>query len=256
MEKSKLNISVVSYLNSLPFVAGLEQEKIKQQYNISKDIPSICAEKVINGSADIGLMPIAMLPKVKGGNVITDYCISANGEVGSVLLVSNDPLEEIEVITKDNESRTSVTLARILIENHWKKEVTWKEESDHFLDLQKNEGLVIIGDRALKYSSQFKYVYDLAGEWKKFTGLPFVFACWIANKAIDNEDIKNLNESFSEGLKHRNEIAKKIETGHPTISTLSYLKEYIKYDLNEEAKKGMNLFLEMMNQIESSFISR
>ena len=65
-----------------------------------------------------------------------------------------------------------------------------------------------------------------------------------------------LNESFSEGLKHRNEIAKKIETGHPTISTLSYLKEYIKYDLNEEAKKGMNLFLEMMNQIESSFISR
>ncbi len=256
MEKNKLKISVVSYLNSLPFVAGLEQETIKQQFKISKDIPSICAEKVINGNADIGLMPIAMLPKVKGGNVITDYCISADGEVGSVLLVSNEPIEEIEVITKDNESRTSVTLARILIENHWKKEVKWKEESDHFLNLQKNEGLVIIGDRALKYSSQFKYIYDLAGEWKKYTGLPFVFACWIANKPINETEIQTLNACFAEGLKKRPEIAERSETGHPSITTLSYLNDYIKYDLNEEARKGMKLFLEMMNQIESSFISR
>jgi chorismate dehydratase len=256
MEKNKLKISVVSYLNSLPFVAGLEQETIKQQFKISKDIPSICAEKVINGNADIGLMPIAMLPKVKGGNVITDYCISADGEVGSVLLVSNEPIEEIEVITKDNESRTSVTLARILIENHWKKEVKWKEESDHFLNLQKNEGLVIIGDRALKYSSQFKYIYDLAGEWKKYTGLPFVFACWIANKPINETEIQTLNTCFAEGLKKRPEIAERSETGHPSITTLSYLNDYIKYDLNEEARKGMKLFLEMMNQIESSFISR
>ncbi len=256
MKKRKLRISVVSYLNSLPFVEGLEQEEIKQQYNISKDIPSICAEKVINGSADIGLMPIAMLPKVEGGYVITDYCISANGAVGSVLLVSNDPIEEIKIISKDNESRSSVILARILIENYWKKEVTWKEECDQFLNLQKHEGIVIIGDRALKNSWKFKYVYDLAEEWKKFTGLPFVFACWIANKTIDSKDIRILNESFKKGLMNRPEIAKQTETGHPSISTLSYLSDYIKYELNDEAKKGMALFLEMMNQIESSFISR
>lgn len=256
MGNEKLNISVVSYLNSLPFVAGLEQEIIKHRFNISKDIPSICAEKVIDGNADIGLMPIAMLPKVKGGHVITDYCISANGEVGSVLLVSNEPIEELGVITKDNESRTSVTLARILIENHWKKEVQWKEESDRFLNLQKNEGLVIIGDRALQYSSQFRYIYDLAGEWKNFTGLPFVFACWIANKPIENNDIQLLNEGFAKGLMKRSEIAERNETGHPTISTMRYLNEYIKYELTEDARKGMNLFLNMMNQIESSFISR
>jgi chorismate dehydratase len=255
-EREKLKISVVSYLNSLPFVAGLEQETIAQQFDISKDIPSICAEKVINGKADIGLMPIAMLPQVKGGHVITDYCISANGEVGSVLLVSNEPIEELEVITKDNESRTSVTLARILFENHWKKEVKWKEESGNILELQKNEGLVIIGDRALRYSSRFKYVYDLAEEWKKYTGLPFVFACWIANKPIAETDIQTLNSSFAKGLSMRQEIAGRSETGHPRITTLSYLNEYIKYELNEEAKKGMKLFLEMMNQIESSFISR
>ncbi len=252
MESTLTRISVVSYLNALPFLQGLADEKVSENFIITKDIPSICAQKLINHETDIGLIPVAMIDALSYSEIITDYCIAADGAVGSVLLVSNEPLDEIKTIYKDSESRTSVLLANILANFFWKQSFIWKEEQHNFLEPPSGSGIVIIGDRALRNRSKFKYVYDLAEEWKNFTTLPFVFACWVSNKKIAETEIQLLNDCFREGVNRRSEIASMLESGSIEIDTLSYFTKYIKYDLTEEAKRGMELFLKYVNQLKSS----
>lgn len=247
MESGKVIISVVSYINSVPFVKSLEENK-HDDFIITKDIPSECANKLINGTIDIGLIPIAMMSKVPNAKIVSDFCISGNGKVASVLLVSDSPIEEIDAIYQDSESRTSVALAKILMRDYWKKEVEWKSENEDFLSPSKHEGLVIIGDRALKNYKKFKYCYDLSEYWKLHTGLPFVFACWVANKEISDEHVRSLNNSFQKGLLKTNEYAQSVKI-ESDISAEEYLTHYIKYDLTIEAKKGMKLFLELIQSL-------
>jgi len=247
VEKDKVKISVVSYLNSIPFVFGLEKTS-NEQLEITKDIPSECASKLIDGSVDIGLIPIAMISNVPDAEIISDYCIAGDGKVASVLLVSNSPIEEIETIFQDRQSRTSVALAKILMRDYWKKEVVWLEENDEFLYPKNNEAIVIIGDRALKNYRQYKYVYDLSEHWKNHTGLPFVFACWVANKKISNELISVLNDAFKNSFLQINAYCDNIIT-ESDITGRDYLTKYIQYKLTDDARKGMNLFLDLLKSL-------
>lgn len=247
MEKEKIKISVVSYLNSIPFVFGLENTS-NEQLEISKDIPSECASKLIDGIVDIGLIPIAMIGNVPNAEIISDYCIAGDGKVASVLLVSNSPIDEIETIFQDQQSRTSVALAKILMRDYWKKEVVWLEENDEFLHPKNNEAIVIIGDRALKNYHQYKYVYDLSEHWKYHTGLPFVFACWVANKKISNELIGDLNDAFKNSLFQIDAYCDNIIT-ESDITGRDYLTKYIQYKLTDETRKGMNLFLDLLKSL-------
>lgn len=247
MEKEKVKISVVSYLNSIPFVFGLEKAS-NEQLEISKDIPSECASKLIDGRVDIGLIPIAMIGNVPNAEIISDYCISGNGKVASVLLVSNIPVEEIKTVYLDQQSRTSVALAKILMRDYWKKEVVWLEENDDFLHSKNNEAIVIIGDRALKNYRQYKYVYDLSEHWKNHTGLPFVFACWVANKKISDELISVLNDAFKNSFLQIDTYCDNIIT-ESDIPGRDYLTKYIQYKLTDDARKGMNLFLDLLKSL-------
>ena len=92
----KIKISVVNYTNSLPFVYGLENYKGVMNFELQKDIPSECARKLIDNEVDIGLIPVAVIPLLKEVHILTNYCIGAVGEVSSVLLLSEVPLEKIE----------------------------------------------------------------------------------------------------------------------------------------------------------------
>ncbi|MBK8584164.1 MAG: hypothetical protein IPN88_01490 [Bacteroidetes bacterium] len=95
-----LKISVVSYLNSKPFIYGFNKTNFNSKAAIELDIPSVCADKLLTGKVDIGLVPVAILPKLKDYFIISDYCIGANGPVDSVLLLSNVPLNEIKSSTR------------------------------------------------------------------------------------------------------------------------------------------------------------
>jgi chorismate dehydratase len=247
VEKDKVKISVVSYLNSIPFVYGLEKAANKQ-LAISKDIPSECASKLIDGRVDIGLIPIAMINKVPNAEIISDYCIAGNGKVASVLLVSNSPIEDVKTIYQDYQSRTSVALAKILMRDYWKKEVEWQEEGTNFLKPKNDEAIVIIGDRALKNANRYKYVYDLSEHWKNHTGLPFVFACWVSNKKIGEDLVNFLNDAFRSSLLEVDNYCDSIST-ESNVSGRDYLTKYIQYNLTDEARKGMNLFLDLLKSL-------
>jgi len=249
----KIRISAVKYANTYPFIYGLTESGFDKKVILETDHPADCASKLINGKVDIGLIPVAVLPLLKEYYIISDYCIGANGNVRTVMLLSNCPFEEIETIYLDYRSRSSVNLSKVLAKNFWKKEFEWinTSKSFDFVNIGLNEAAVLIGDQCFEYENRFRYKIDLALEWKKFSGLPFVFACWTANRILDNEFIKEFNKALRSGVKNINAVVEKFgNTGTITGKVLKkYLTENIDYDLNEEKKKGLKLFLELMEKL-------
>ena len=250
----KIRISAVSYLNSLPFVYGLNHSALKEQWDISLDIPSVCAEKLISGKVDIGLIPVAAISQVTNANIISDYCIGANGKVKTVCLFSEVPLTEIKTILLDYQSRTSVMLVKILAKEYWKINAEFvNAEAGFEQNIKGTTAAVVIGDRAFGLTpspspkgegSNVLLAYDLSQEWKNFTNLPFVFACWVANKNLPAAFISEFNNALKNGLDN---IDKTLEEFPPSIISKAeakkYLTENISYELDEEKKRAMKLFI-------------
>jgi chorismate dehydratase len=249
----KIRISAVKYANTYPFIYGLTESGFDKKVILETDHPSECAAKLISGRVDIGLIPVAAIPMLKEHFIISDYCIGANGNVRTVMLLSNCPFNEIRSIYLDYRSRSSVNLTRVLAKNSWKKEFRWinTTKAFDFLNVGLDEAVVLIGDQCFEYENSFRYKIDLANEWKKFSGLPFVFACWTSNKKLDDEFIKEFTEALQLGVNNIDAVVEKFgKSGTITGEILkNYLINNIDYNFNEEKKKALNLFLELMREI-------
>ena len=249
----KIRISAVKYANTYPFIYGLKESGFDKRVILETDHPADCAAKLIDGRVDIGLIPVAVLPLMKEYHIISDYCIGANWNVRTVMLLSSCPFEEIRNIYLDYHSRSSVNLTKVLAKNSWKREFNWINTSKafDFRNIGPNESVVLIGDQCFEFENSFRYKIDLAREWKEFSGLPFVFACWTANKVLDNEFIKDFNEALQLGVNNIDAVVEKFgKTGIIKGEILStYLVENIDYNFNDEKKAGLKLFLELMGKL-------
>ena len=249
----KIRISAVKYANTYPFIYGLTESGFDKKVILETDHPADCAEKLIKGRVDIGLIPVAALPLLKEYYIISDYCIGANGKVRTVMLLSNSHFKEIDTIYLDYRSRSSVTLSKVLAKNSWKKEFRWINTSKgfDFINIGPNEAVVLIGDQCFEYEDKFIYKTDLAFEWKKFSGLPFVFACWTANKKLGKEFIDEFCKALQMGIRNIDAVVENFgKTGTITGDVLKkYLTENIDYDFNEEKKRGLKLFLELIQKL-------
>lgn len=242
----KIKISVVSYLNSKPFLYGLERSNLLQEVDLQLDIPSVCAQKLIEDKVDIGLIPVAVIPKLKQHFIISDYCIGAVGKVSSVMLYSEVPLASIKKILLDYQSRTSVTLVKVLANEFWKINPEWVPASQHFENqIRENTAAVIIGDRTFGLENKYPYTYDLAEEWQKFTNLPFVFACWVANKKLPEAFLSSFNTALKQGIESRAQLINelKLKANYKT-DIESYLTKSIRYEYDEAKKQALALFLD------------
>ena len=241
----KIRIGAVSYLNTLPLVYGLQKGEISSLMELSFDYPARVAQALLEDSVDVGLIPVAMMPKIKDAHIISDYCIAASGPVASVCIFAEMPLEELTHIYLDYQSRTSVNLARILLKEYWKLEVAFLPAENNFIDkIGGTTGAVIIGDRALKQLSVSKFSYDLAEAWIEHTGLPFVFAAWVANKALPQNFIDAFNNATGEGLEHLDEIVRGLNV--PYYDLKKYYSEDVDYKLDESKLKAIKLFHEKL----------
>lgn len=249
----KIRISAVKYANTYPFIYGLLESGLEKKIILEMDHPADCAAKLISGKVDIGLIPVASLPLVKEYQIIGDYCIGANGKVRTVLLLSNCPFDEINNIYLDYRSRSSINLSKVLAKFSWKKEFKWINTSKgfDFLNLRTDEGVVLIGDQCFEFEKSFKYNIDLAEEWVKYSGLPFVFASWTANKHLENEFIEEFNTALKLGVNKIDAVVEKFgQTGTITgIVLMNYLTENIDYNFDDNKKKGLKLFLELMEKL-------
>ncbi len=254
----KIKISAVSYLNSLPFVWGLNQsEYIRNNTLLQLDIPSDCAKNLLNKKVDIGLVPVAILPQLSEYQIISDYCIGANGKVATVLLLSDVPLDEIKIILLDYHSRTSVRLVQILAREYWKITPKWIDAKQGFENqIGGTTAAVLIGDRTfIPQNLIHNFIYDLAHEWKNFTKLPFVFALWIATGNISTTYISEFNKALKLGIENIEKVIETI-TNNENIrkeELKKYYTENISYLFDNEKQTALNLFLNKLKLYDTNF---
>ncbi|MFZ1783864.1 MAG: menaquinone biosynthesis protein [Ferruginibacter sp.] len=243
----KLRVGAVSYLNTKPLIYGFEQGMMKTDIDLVIDYPAKIAGLLQNNGIDIGLVPVAVIPSLKEYHIMSDFCIGCDGEVASVCLFSEVPLPEIKTIILDYQSKTSVALLQILLNDHWKispEIITGKENYE--LGISGTTAGLIIGDRALTQRSKSTFVFDLGLAWKEMTGLPFVFAAWVANKEMTADFIADFNAANALGLKNLPII--KEQNPFDDFDLGQYYDQYISFRLDEEKKKGLALFLSMLTK--------
>ena len=237
-------IGAVSYLNTRPLLLGIEQESFLKSIDLVKSYPANIAQDLLSGKIDIGLVPVAILPQLSDPHIVSNYVIGANGAVASVALFSEVPIDEIKSIYLDYQSRTSVQLLKILLSQFWKKEVEFISATEGYIaQISGTTAGVIIGDRALENLSKFPYVYDLSFAWKQHTGLPFVFAAWVANQPIPASFMSAFDTANGYGLAHLDEVIALIPAQEQVYDLHKYYTENISYIYDEEKKLGLAAFL-------------
>lgn len=242
---NKIKVGAVSYLNTKPLLYGIEHSDVMEEIELILDYPAQLAKRLQEGSIDLALLPIAAMKEIPGARVISDYGIAADGHVVSVALFSQVPMDEIETVYLDYQSRTSVRLAQLLLADYWKKEVVFLPAGEHYIhDIAGNTAGIIIGDRALQQLPNFKYYYDLSAAWKSYTGLDFVFAAWIANKELPISFITEFNAANADGLSHLNTVIAENAVEYYSLQT--YYTENIKFYLDDRKLAGMKRFLELI----------
>ena len=250
----KIRVGAVNYLNTKPLIYGFTHGKMNE-VDLVVEYPSKIAAMLANDEIDVGLVPVTIIPELKEHYIISDYCIGCDGEVGSVCLFSEVPLNKIEKILLDYQSRTSVDLLKILIKQYWKiSPVLISTTEDYRKDIKGTTAGLIIGDRALEQRKVSAYKYDLGLEWKRFTGLPFVFAAWISNKKLDPSFIKSFNEANLAGLQQIDKVVD--ENPYELFDLRAYYTSYIHYYLDKNAMKGLTLFLSILKNDTTQTVTR
>lgn len=246
----KIRISAVSYTNTKPFIYGLERSPVLDQIDLSLDMPADCAQKLIDDKADIGLIPVAAALSLPEWHIVSAYCIGAVGPVNSVFIFSNCDIREATTVQLDPQSRSSNNLARVLLKNYWQVKPELIVDSPDYAEATDiKTAFVQIGDRTFGKTDKYPFVYDLAEEWQKFTGLPMVFAAWIANKPIADDFIAEFDKALKYGLDHRNELLKELPT-RPDFDLEDYLMHRLDFDLSEDKRKALYLFLDYIQNLD------
>ena len=248
----KTRVSIVSYLNSKPFLYGLKNSVISKEIDLSLDIPSKVAAKLLFNKADVGLIPVAGLIDLDDYQVIGDYCIGSVGKVKTVVLASDVPLDEIETVLMDYQSRSSVLLTKVLAKFYWKKNFKWENTCNDFqhVSIHGSTAGIVIGDRVFEIENSFRYIYDLSEEWYNFTKLPFVFAVWAANKKVTSSFEMAFNRALAFGIENMKEIISQEQNNYPGVDISDYFAQNISFELDSEKKKGMKKFLELAGRLE------
>ncbi|MEO6219699.1 MAG: menaquinone biosynthesis protein [Ginsengibacter sp.] len=251
--QTKIRVGAVSYLNTRPLIYGFDLGIMAEEVDLIIDYPSKIGSMLLENIIDVGLVPVVIIPEMKEYHIISDFCIGCEGEVASVGLFSQVPLERIEKILLDYQSRTSVDLLRILVKEYWKINVVFEETTrDYEQEILGTTAALVIGDRALKQRKISPYIYDLGLEWKKYTGFPFVFAAWVSNKKLNDEFIKDFNKTNAIGLKSIDQIV--MNNPFPEFDLQSYYTGYINYVLDENKRKGLKFFLDKMAKERVSYM--
>lgn len=244
-----IRITAVSYYNTLPFIHGIQNSGILQDYVLNLKVPADCARDLLNDNADLALVPAGALPLFNEFKIAAKYCIGAVKEVKSVLLLAHQPIEQLKKIYLDTDSMTSVNLVKVLAREFWKVHPEWIKLEPGKSEFAENEGVVLIGDKTFGICKKFSYCYDLAAEWIKFSGLPFVFALWISKVRLPEEFISQLNAAFRWGIYNiENCISTSLPDSLSHEQILDYLKNDISYDFDDKKNQGMELFLSYLKK--------
>ena len=248
-------VCAVSYLNTVPLVWGLLHGDQREKYDVSFAIPSECADRLADGRADIGIVPVVEAARL-GLSVIPGAGIASNGPVRSILLISKVPFGEIRTLAADSSSRTSVQLARVILAHRYDAEpglIPQAPQLDAMLEAA--DAALIIGDPALSIDParlSWRWL-DLGDEWKRMTGLPMVFAVWAARAEVPEESYAadDFIDSVRFGMADLDRI---VEEEHrrremPAELVRNYLTRNVVFQFGDNERAGMRRFLTMVREL-------
>ncbi|HYM78763.1 MAG TPA: menaquinone biosynthesis protein [Candidatus Dormibacteraeota bacterium] len=249
----RLRISAISYLNTAPLMWDFEHGEAGRNFDISYTLPSACARALAEGTADIGIIPAAAFTEIPGLQILPDVAIASRRAVRSILLVSQIPVDLVRTVALDTSSMTSVALAKVLFKKWLGGGRTFTSmEPDVEKMLAECDAGLLIGDPALQIDRQRYHTVDLAEEWIRFTGKPFVFAFWaVRGEALREADPRLdlaavFRESRDRGLEPANldqiarEWAPKLSLSEEDVR--AYLTGNIHYRLDAGCLEGLQLF--------------
>jgi chorismate dehydratase len=263
----RLRISAISYLNTAPLMWDFEhadprpansgedaaRNRAARDFDISYTLPSACARSLADGTADIGIIPAAAYTEIPALQIVPEVAIASRREVRSILLVSKVPIDQVRTIGLDTSSLTSVALTKVLFEKWLGGARTYTPmPPDVEIMLATHDAGLLIGDPALKIDRARYHTLDLAEEWIRHTGKPFVFAFWAARtdalrEAPPSFDLPAVfQRSRDHGLKPSSlhEIAREwsLRLDLSKASITSYLTQNIHYQLDAGCLDGLRLF--------------
>jgi chorismate dehydratase len=232
-------------------------------FDLEFRLPADCADHLASGTADIGIVPSFELTR-QDLEIIPGAGIACHGAVRSILLISRLPAAQIRTLALDSSSRTSVELARVILERRYgavPQTISHAPDLDAMLRIA--DAALIIGDPALHIdpASLPWHVYDLGAEWVEMTGLPMVFAVWAGRKGtVTPEVVAAFQESCRYGLDRLEEIvaAESAARGFGPELVRDYLTRHIVHELGRRDYQGMELFLEYASRgtaVEMKFVT-
>jgi chorismate dehydratase len=273
---SKLRISIVEFLNTAPLVWGFTDGPLEGRYDLSFTVPSLCAEALRAGDADIAIIPAIEYQRMENLVVLPDMAVAAKGEVRSILLLAKKPIQLAKRIALDTNSRSSVALVRLLCRGLWNISPQFVDAApDPAAMLADADAALLIGDPALRVrivmdalaSKQAAadgssccagdedelpvpgvrtlFIYDVAQQWREMTGKPCVLAVWAARRnVVTPQVVADFMASRDYGLAHINDIAEgaALKLDLPPAALESYLRDAIDFSLDAENLAGLDLF--------------
>ena len=248
---SRLRISAISYLNTAPLMWDFEHGAAGENFDIAYTLPSQCAAELARGAADIGIIPAAAYATIPNLSILPGVTIASKKAVRSILLISRRPLDAINTVALDSSSLTSVALTRVLFEKCWgggREFTSLRPDLDTMLAT--HDAALLIGDPALNVDRSQYQTWDLAEEWNRFTGKPFVFAFWAVTQNAAKGSGRDLAAIFQQsrdrGLLPAS-LAEITRIWSPRLglskeAVHDYLTTNIHYYLDEPCLDGLRLF--------------
>lgn len=235
---ARIRVGCVKYLNSKPLIHGCDAPVIF-------DHPSGLARDLVAGRLDVALVPVFEALRTPSYPAVDGVAIACDGPVYSVFLAHRGPLEEIRTITLDPASLTSVHLLQVLLREFHGLKPTCLPPGSGETDAE-----LIIGNQAIDFRLQDggqHRIFDLGEEWRRCTGLPFVFAVWLMRPGLPDQPqiAEELRRLKTEGLTHLPEIVQAEE--HPELAA-KYLTEYIRFDLGPQEKAAIARYRELLER--------
>jgi len=239
----------VCYLNAVPLLRYLGDYVPAEK--IVYDVPSRLADRMARGELDVAIVPSFQAFRDPSAVVLSDACIAAQDLARSVILFSRVPLARISTLALDAGSRSSAALVRILLaELHQVRPATRDLPLGEDLAHTPEDAVLLIGDRAMvARPAGFPHVWDVGGMWHAWTGLPFVFALWIARPGVDRAYWgPRFAAARDQGVARLREIALEAaeNLGLPFPVCYDYLSRNLHFRLGEAEKAALDRFGELL----------
>ena len=244
-ERGPIRIGAVTYLNARPLTFPLA--RLAPNALIVVDLPSRLADGLADGRLDVALIPSIEYFRNPDYTIVSDACVACDGPVRSIKLYGRTAVGRIRTLALDEGSRTSAALSRILLKERWGLEPRLEQLpiGDSLTD-SSADAVLLIGDRAmLPPEGSFEFVWDLGEEWSRWTGLPFVFAMWIARPGVDLDRLDQLFAAArDEGVKQLDQIARREapQVGISEGECRSYLRDNLCFRLGQRERLGLETF--------------